>query len=78
MKRIQNSLIVSCQALEDEPLHSSLIMSKMALAAKMGGAKGIRANSVQDIMKLKRKWICQLLVSSRKIMRIQIFILLQR
>ena len=78
MKRIQNSLIVSCQALEDEPLHSSLIMSKMALAAKMGGAKGIRASSVQDIHEIKRKWICQLLVSSRKIMRIQIFILLQR
>ncbi len=39
MKEIQNNLIVSCQALEDEPLHSSYIMSKMALAAKMGGAK---------------------------------------
>ena len=78
MKRIQNSLIVSCQALEDEPLHSSLIMSKMALAAKMGGAKGIEQIVFKISMKLKRKWICQLLVSSRKIMRIQIFILLQR
>ena len=49
MKEIQNNLIVSCQALEDEPLHSSYIMSKMALAAKMGGAKGIRANSVEAV-----------------------------
>ncbi len=45
----EHSLIVSCQALEEEPLHSSFIMSKMALAAKMGGAKGIRANTCEDI-----------------------------
>ena len=49
MKEIKDSLIVSCQALENEPLHSSFIMSRMALAAKMGGAKGIRANSISDI-----------------------------
>lgn len=55
MKEIQNNLIVSCQALEDEPLHSSYIMSKMALAAKMGGAKGIRANSVEDIRAIKKE-----------------------
>ena len=46
---IKKHLIVSCQALEDEPLHSSLIMSRMAVAAMQGGAKGIRANSVKDI-----------------------------
>lgn len=50
---VKGQLIVSCQALEDEPLHSSFIMAKMALAAKDGGASGIRANSVEDIEAIK-------------------------
>lgn len=55
INKIKGKLIVSCQALEDEPLHSSFIMSKMALAAKMGGAAGIRANSTQDIEAIKKE-----------------------
>ncbi len=55
MKSIEKSLVVSCQALENEPLHSPFIMAKMALAAKMGGAKGIRANSVKDIQAIKQE-----------------------
>ena len=54
IESIRKHLIVSCQALKDEPLYSSFIMSKMALAAQMGGAKGIRANSVDDITEIKR------------------------
>lgn len=53
--KIQNKLIVSCQALEDEPLHGSHIMAKMALAAKIGGAVAIRANSVEDIKAIKKE-----------------------
>lgn len=49
MEGLKGGLIVSCQALEHEPLHSSYIMSRMAYAAMLGGAKGIRANSQEDI-----------------------------
>lgn len=49
MEKIKGGLVVSCQALEDEPLHSAFIMSKMALAAVQGGAVGIRANTAKDI-----------------------------
>lgn len=50
---IHNKLVVSCQALEHEPLHSSFIMGKMALAAAQGGAAGIRANTAKDIHEIK-------------------------
>lgn len=55
MKKIKGGLIVSCQALETEPLHDSYIMSKMAWAAYLGGAVGIRANTVADIKAIKAK-----------------------
>ena len=54
-KKIENlkgKLSVSCQALPHEPLHSSFIMGRMALAAKEGGACGIRANTKEDIMEI--------------------------
>jgi N-acylglucosamine-6-phosphate 2-epimerase len=46
-------LIVSCQALEDEPLHGSDIMACMAAAAEMSGAVGIRANTPEDIRAIR-------------------------
>lgn len=55
LEKIKNGLVVSCQALENEPLHSSYIMSKMALAAAQGGAVGIRANSKEDIIAIKQE-----------------------
>lgn len=53
VEALKGKLIVSCQALENEPLHSSFIMGRMALAAKEGGAMGIRANTKEDIKEIK-------------------------
>lgn len=53
IESIKGKLIVSCQALPHEPLHSSFIMGRMALAAKEGGAVGIRANTKEDIAEIK-------------------------
>ena len=54
LAKIKGGLIVSCQALKDEPLHGASIMAKMALAAKTGGASGIRANGAGDIAAIKK------------------------
>lgn len=53
-QKVKGKLIVSCQALPEEPLHSSFIMGKMAYAAALGGASGIRANGVSDIKEIKK------------------------
>ena len=54
LQDVKGKLIVSCQALPDEPLHSSFIMGRMALAAKEGGAAAIRAQSSADIMEIRK------------------------
>lgn len=51
--KIKGQLIVSCQALENEPLHSPWIMSRMAVAAAEGGAAAIRANSLPDVQQIQ-------------------------
>lgn len=53
LKSLKGKLIVSCQALPQEPLHSSYIMGRMAVAAEEGGAKGIRANTREDIREIQ-------------------------
>ena len=53
METLKGKLIVSCQALADEPLHSSFIMGRMAAAAAEGGAAGIRANTAEDIREIQ-------------------------
>lgn len=54
IEKMKGKLIVSCQALPQEPLHSSFIMGRMALAAKEGGAAGIRANTPEDIREIRK------------------------
>lgn len=55
LSQIKGGLVVSCQALSDEPLHSSIIMGRMAYAAMLGGACGIRANTPEDILQIRRE-----------------------
>lgn len=54
LAQLKGRLIVSCQALPHEPLHSSFIMGRMARAAAEGGAAGIRANTKEDILEIKQ------------------------
>jgi N-acylglucosamine-6-phosphate 2-epimerase len=50
---LRGKLVVSCQALPDEPLHGAMHMVAMARAAVLGGAAGIRANSPEDIAAIR-------------------------
>jgi len=49
----KGALVVSCQARVDNPLHGPIHMSAMARAAEAGGAKGIRANGVDDVAAIR-------------------------
>lgn len=49
LKLEKGSLIVSCQARADNPLHGPVFMGAMALAARDGGARAIRANGPEDV-----------------------------
>ena len=53
-EQFKHKLIISCQALPDEPLHSPFIMGRMALAAKQVGAVAIPCQSVDDIVEIKK------------------------
>lgn len=68
-QQIKGGLIVSCQALEDEPLHSPFIMSRMAKAALESGATAIRANSIADIRGGSNGWYAKRTATGRKISR---------
>jgi N-acylglucosamine-6-phosphate 2-epimerase len=50
---MQAGLIVSCQALRDEPLYGSVHMAAMARAAVSAGAVAVRANGPEDIAAIR-------------------------
>jgi N-acylglucosamine-6-phosphate 2-epimerase len=49
------SIIVSCQARPESPLHGPAFMSAMAKAAELGGAGAIRANGPTDVAAIKKE-----------------------
>jgi putative N-acetylmannosamine-6-phosphate epimerase len=49
----RGSLVVSCQARPDNPLHGPVHMAAMARAAEEGGAGGIRANGTDDVRAIR-------------------------
>jgi len=53
--QMAGGLVVSCQALDNEPLYGPEHMAVMAAAAAEGGAVAIRANTPQDVRAIKRK-----------------------
>ncbi len=50
---LRGGLIVSCQALDGEPMFGANVMAQFAQAAKLGGAVGIRANTPVDCAAIK-------------------------
>ena len=54
LEQVKGGLIVSCQALENEPLHGPMLMAAMAHAVALGGAVGIRTNGVKEVEVIKK------------------------
>ena len=57
MNAIKGKMIISCQAVEGEPLYveEKSIMYLMARAAKMAGTPAIRTSSIRDVVAIKEE-----------------------
>lgn len=53
LESLKDGLIVSCQTQKNEPIYTKDMVVKMAESAAWGGAVGIRANSPEQIKKIK-------------------------
>lgn len=54
-KQLRGKLIVSCQAFPGDPLDDTDAIRRMALAAIRGGASGLRINSAEHVVALRRQ-----------------------
>ena len=63
---IHGKMIISCQAVEDEPLYveEKSIMYLMARAAKQAGTPAIRTSSIRDVIAIQT---CMFLANLRQI-----------
>jgi glucokinase-like ROK family protein len=53
-QKFREQLIVSCQAPEGDIFHGPDAMARFAVAARQGGAAGIRANGIADVTAIRR------------------------
>ncbi len=67
LDNLKGKLVVSCQALENEPLHARLLCRGWRWRRRKGGAAAIRANSVVDIEAISSRCLCLLSASSNGI-----------
>ncbi|MDF2682957.1 MAG: N-acetylmannosamine-6-phosphate 2-epimerase [Brevibacillus sp.] len=51
---MKRGLVVSCQAVEGDPFYGPMNIARMALAAEIGGAVGLRINSTENIVEVKK------------------------
>ena len=51
---IRGGIIISCQAVHEDPTYGTPFMVSFALAAKQGGAVGIRCNGPEDVAAIKK------------------------
>ncbi|MFW5725450.1 MAG: hypothetical protein ACOCX0_03300 [Bacteroidota bacterium] len=55
LNKLQNQLIVSCQAEGDSPFNNPDDVAKFALCAQMGGAAGIRTEGVEKARAIRAR-----------------------
>jgi len=54
LQKITNEILVSCQAYDENPHASVEAMVTMAVAGKMGGCVGFRANSPEYVKAMRK------------------------
>ena len=53
VERLRSGVVVSCQAYPGEPMRDPDTMARVARAAQDGGAVGIRAQGLADLVRIR-------------------------